>query len=283
MRLAGTALAAGTIGVFFLLADGGWMRADTGTEGSSKQNDALTRRNKFVEPEHFKHFVGITVENVDGEKIGTIKDLVLERGAGQVRYVIVRAGGFGHRRSVVVPISAIAMTTAKVGIASVDISARQWKKAPEFRKQELASLAEPGRAQSIARFYESGDRSSRVTPTGRNHAQAASLNGNEQLELASEMVGKNVMNRQQKEIGEVRDLLVDFSDKKPALALVAVTHESEADESFAVPIHLLSPSQNGRLQMKADRETFAHAQAFNLENWQASREGQSEIYRWERR
>src|ERR1051326_6384644 len=116
MRFVGTALVAGTIGVLFLLADGGGMRA--GTEGSTNLESAPTQKNaQFIEPERSKRFVGMTVENVDGEKLGTIKDLILQRQTGQILYVVVKSDGFiGRRQMVLVPISAIALYTAKVGI-----------------------------------------------------------------------------------------------------------------------------------------------------------------------
>lgn len=291
MRFVGTALVAGTMGVFFLLADGEWMRAGTETEGAAKADAPPTRSNHhFVE--HFKRIRGTIVQNVDGQEIGVIRDLILQRSGG-LQYVIVRSQGFlGRGRLVLVPISAIALTTAKVGTASIDLSMRQWKKAPEFRKEELARLDDPVRAESIARFYDTGSRSSHLaqgletgaglSSTGREPHESAARNENGKPELASDLVGKDLVNRQQAEIGHVEDLLVDFSKKKPALALVSVTQQSGAD-NFAVPIRLLEPAPGGRLRIDAEREHFERAQPFSPEAWQnLESRNSSEIYRWER-
>jgi sporulation protein YlmC with PRC-barrel domain len=201
MRFVGTALVAGTIGVFFLLADGGWTRA--GMEGSTNSAAGSERTAKFAQPGHFNQVIGRTVENVDGEKLGTIKDLILQRKTGEIQYVLVRSAGFiGHRRMAVVPVSAIALTTAKAGIASIDISKRDWKKAPEFRKENLALLAKPVCAEAVARFYEKAEGAPRhpqnpgmqgpqLSSTGREQAKANWRSRNDELELASDLVGKN--------------------------------------------------------------------------------------------
>ncbi len=200
MRFVGTALVAGTIGVFFLLADGGWIRA--GTEGLTNTAIASTRNtSRFVDSSRcFEQVVGRTVENVDGEKLGTIKDLILQRPTGQIRYVIVRSHGvIGRRRMVLVPVSAIALTTAKAGIASVDVSKQKWKRAPEFHKGDLALLAEPERAEFVAQFYEENEamrgsqnpRPPRLSSTGREQARPNPQSGANEFELASELGGKN--------------------------------------------------------------------------------------------
>jgi sporulation protein YlmC with PRC-barrel domain len=196
---------------------------------------------------------------------------------------------------VIVPLSAIAMTTAKVGTASIDVSTRQWKKAPEFRKQDVVLLAEPERAQSIGRFYQRADgflRSAQdsetrpaLTSTGRKAGRPPPSQQKTELLMASDIVGKEVINREQKKLGEVMDLLINFSEKKPALALVLVIARqgSEAANSFAVPVRLLNPAQNGNLQINADRESFEHAQPFSFEERSGLERGQNEIYRWDGR
>lgn len=200
MRFVGTALVAGTIGVFFLLAEGGWIRA--GTEGSTNTTNASTRKSaRIVDSRRcFEQVVGKSVENVDGEKLGTIKDLILQRQTRQIQYVVVRSHGLiGRRRAVLVPVFAIALTTAKAGIASVDVSKQQWKRAPEFRKGSLALLGKPEQARFIARFYEENEamrglRNSqppRLSSTGRGRARVDSQSGTNAFELASEVVGKN--------------------------------------------------------------------------------------------
>jgi sporulation protein YlmC with PRC-barrel domain len=175
----------------------------------------------------------------------------------------------------------------------MDISVRQWKKAPEFRKQDLVLLAEPARAQSVGRFYERAggllrtaqnpEMRAGLSSTGRKSADPSPQKEKTELLMASDMVGKEVINREQKKFGEVADLLINSSENKRVLALVTVTHEAAADESFAVPIRLLGPAENGKLQIDADRESFERAQPFSFADWEALETNQNEIYRWEHR
>lgn len=275
---------AGTIGAFFLLAEGGWTRA--GSEGSTEQEAERTRGNdQLLEHNSFRQFIETIVENVDGEKVGRIKDLIVERQSGEVRYAIMKTGGsiFGHRRRVIVPTTALAMTSAKVGIASIDVTRREWKKAPEFRRQELGALGQPERTREVAAFYRAGGEIARsqLSSNGQKAAQANSPKGNLQLELASDVVGKTLVNRQNQEMGRVTDLLVDFSGKKPALALIFTSQRSRAGESFAVPLRLLSQPREGRMVMNAAHGKFEDAEPFRREVWQAAAaDPNGKIYRW---
>src|SRR5215475_9982015 len=124
MRIVGTALVAGTIGVSFLLAERGWILAGTGQIAGTENVSPRTHHEVWSGYNRFQDFQGMKVENVDGEKIGRVNDLIVELRSGIPEYVTVRSGRgvLGHRRSVIVPISAIALKTAKVGIAAVDVS-----------------------------------------------------------------------------------------------------------------------------------------------------------------
>src|SRR6267378_997612 len=117
MRFVGTALAAGTIGVSFLLAQGGWKVEGAGQ--SAEIEGATPRATHMVSfgYSRFQDFRNMKVENIDGQKIGTINDLITEVTSGRPIYVIVKSGGLavGHRRMVIVPASEIAFRTAKVG------------------------------------------------------------------------------------------------------------------------------------------------------------------------
>src|SRR5215470_6056883 len=163
MRFVGTAPVAGTIGISFLLAEGGWTLEGTGQSAEVERATPRTSYKVLFGYSHFRDLRGMTVENVDGLKIGTLSDLILELQSGRPAYVIVKATGFvGHRRLVIAPVSAIAVETAKAGIAAMDITKRQWKHAPEFSKNDLALLGQPEKAQQIAQFYSRVERTPHV-------------------------------------------------------------------------------------------------------------------------
>src|SRR5262245_19207060 len=136
MRIVGTALVAGTIGAFFLLSQGGWTVAEKEPPPDGERSIPRTHHKVWSGYNQFRDLQGMKVQNVDGENIGRVSDLVIDLQSGVPEYVIVKSGRFavGQRRSVIVPISAIALRTAKSGIAAVDISKRKWRYAPEFSR-----------------------------------------------------------------------------------------------------------------------------------------------------
>jgi sporulation protein YlmC with PRC-barrel domain len=293
MRFVGTAFVAGTIGVLFLLAQGGWILAGTERSVQPENANPRTSRNMSVRYDHFRAFAGMVVENVDGEKIGTIKDLIVEVHSGRPEYVILRSGGFmGRGRLIIVPISAIAMRTTKVGIAAIDITRRQWKHAPEFSKKDLPLLGQTTKAREIALFYEQSPRVANITGEQRNRLRSTGRAGEDQtnspteygrFRLGNDLVGNEVLGRQHVRIGEITDLLVDFTATRPAYAIVAANRISAVGGRFAVPLQLLRLMPGQKVLVKAEPQDFEHAKPFRPSDSQNSdgSEG-NEIYRYER-
>src|SRR5437899_1734340 len=232
MRFVGTAVSAGTIGVSFLLAQGGMLES----AGQSTETEGATPRTTHKVSSgysHFRDFRNMKVENVDGQKIGTINDLILDAHSGRPAYVVVRSSGFavGHRRFVIVPTSAIAFRTAKVGIAALDLTSQQWRHAPEFSRIDLASLGQPERRRQISQFYRlveeapaasttSAEQKAGLRSTGRAE-QTISPGPRQNYRLANDLIGSEVIARQQTAVGRISDLLLDFSGTKPTLAIVS--------------------------------------------------------------
>lgn len=284
MRFVGTALVAGTIGVVFLLAQGGWIRA--GTERSAELESDTPRKIRGVafQYSHFREIAGMEVENVDGEKLGTISDLVLELQSGQPEYVIVKSGGLivGRRRTIV-PVWAMAMKTAKVGIAALDISRQRWMHAPEFTRSDLKLLGQAAKGREVDRFYERAQELVRegrqvLKPTGRGASQKKGITEQATYRLAHDLMDDELVGRQNVERGKISDLLMDLADRRPAYAIATGT-----DARFAVPLSLLRPLAGHRVEISADRRDFEQAKICReseLKN--LARAEPNRIYRYER-
>jgi PRC-barrel domain len=293
MRFVGTALVAGTIGVVFLLAQGGWIRA--GTERSAELESATpgTSRRASFQYSHFQDVIGMKVENVDGEKIGTISDLIIDLEAEQPAYAIVKTGGFlGGRRWRIVPMWAMAMKTAKVGIAAIDIARQQWFHAPEFSEAALRSLGQPGKEREIARFYarvgaaprekmESGNR--RLTPTGGVGGQTNNPAEVRMFESAKNLIGSELVGGKNVNVGEITDLLVDLGGTKPSYAIASVGRYSGNDSRYALPTSLLKPLPKQRFAITAEPNDFDRAKPCREgELQELAALGNKQIYRYER-
>jgi len=157
---------------------------------------------------------------------GVIKDLILQR-AGSFQYVVVSRVRFsGQGRLVLVPISSIALTTAK-GIASRDLSHAPVEKAPEFRKEDLKGSARgPSQCRvdlGLIIIPPAGHRASSQSPrrvpelsaTGaRTHTSPQARTKMRKPEVGQRLFGKDLVNAEV-ELAILADLLVDVSKKSP--------------------------------------------------------------------
>jgi sporulation protein YlmC with PRC-barrel domain len=284
MRVVGTAVVAGTIGAFFLLAQGGWIVA--GTEQSAEVEKTIPRAHHkaWSEYNRFRDLQGMKVQNVDGERIGTLTDLVIDLPSGVPGFVIVRSGRFVGHRTVIVPMSAIALRTAKAGIAAVDVSKRKWRSAPEFSRKDMERIGQPGNARQIAQFYSRAENIPLVSRNTDVKNGTVSSTGREdqpirpKYHLASELIGNEVIGRQQREVGTISDLLVDAAGMKPTFATVGAERR---DAQFAVPLQMLRSIPDRKFVISANRQDFERAAPF-AERVNSAAGGGNEIFRYER-
>src|SRR5438128_38807 len=144
MKIVRPALAAGMVAAFFVAANSVLSQARPHQRLSSELQNALVSQ-----------LTGMTVENSDGERLGKVKNFVINRESGEVKYAIISSGGLvgvgSHLR--IVPAKAVSTATTKKEIVLVDISKSRWAKAPAFKKSDLAALNDPAREQQLFQFY----------------------------------------------------------------------------------------------------------------------------------
>ena len=239
-----------------------------------------------------RSIIGRTVESRDGDKLGKVKDFVVEMRLGQVEYAIISSGGVAGLGSTSKPVppQAVSLATAKKGTVALGGSGLRWEKAPTVRRSELASLSAPSRLRAIYEFY--GQMPPRLgmapvtnafwvpavsTRTGVENGPSARRSTAGPLQLASDLIGAAVVNRQQEKLGKVSDLLVDLSGQKPSYAIISAKL-SRTERSFAVPLALLTLPVGNKIFLDASRRQFEQAQIFDQKIWQAASISPNGIY-----
>src|SRR5205814_1979159 len=140
------------------------------------------------------------VENQDGDRLGKVKDFVVEMRSGQVRYVVISSGGVAGVGSIwkPAPPQAFSLATAKKNTAALECTTVRWTMAPRIGRREVGSLNSPGRLQQIYGYY----------------GQQPPITGKAQsgiLQLSTDLIGATVITRQQNKVGRISDLLIDLS------------------------------------------------------------------------
>jgi sporulation protein YlmC with PRC-barrel domain len=218
--------------------------------------------------------MGLKVEDTDGEKIGTLRNLILDMRTGQIKFAVVRSGGFIGVGSTLklAPAQIMSAATTKRETLSINATLGRWKEAPGFSRSQLASLADPVESERITSYF--------VKPTARMNAGsgAQATTSPAVLKFATDVIGKTVVNRQHQKIGDVVDLLASFGRTHTTFAIVSTGRVLSRGQDYAVSATALTPGAGSRLTMDADTATLQKAPPFNQQVWDAGRLENSGIF-----
>lgn len=256
------------------------------------ENASMPQPQLVLGNHRISHLEGMKVEDFDGETLGTLKDFIVDMQAGEIKYALVSLGGLSGMvaKLKIVPAQKLSMATAKRETLSLEVPKFRWKRAPSFKKADLAALSQTQRAQQIYQFYAltpgepkmTGKHSlrpaSELTPTGRQASRTAPATPRiAALQLASDVIGKTVISSQNKNLGKISDLLIDLTAERPTVAFLSVKKRT-----FALSLHRLTLTAANKLSLDANPAQLEQAKPFNQQEWQLAGTGSGgEIYLYE--
>lgn len=172
-----------------------------------------------------ERLIGMDVENLQGEKLGQIEDMVFYPN-GKVAYVVMSTGGVlgvGDKLHAV-PYGLIADQARSAAIADRDdqdeiilsIDKERLKAAPGFDKSNWPSSANTTVFDDVDRFYER-ERSALGRPVEASARTAGML-----IFRASELDGKNVENPQGEKLGDIKHVVIDPSNGRIVYVALSV-------------------------------------------------------------
>ena len=100
---------------------------------------------------------GTAVYNRQGERLGTVKNFMVDKRSGQVAYAVMSFGGFlGMGQSYhPLPWKVLTYDTGKGGYV-VDLSKDQLQNAPSYAASETPNWSDPGYGRRIDDYYGMG-------------------------------------------------------------------------------------------------------------------------------
>jgi sporulation protein YlmC with PRC-barrel domain len=227
-----------------------------------------------------RDLMGKTVQSIRGEALGLVTDLVINTGSGRLEYVIISSGGFGGigGRQKAVPPGAVSVATVKRNVVALDTTRERWQGAPEFNQDLIAKPGDPAQARRIYQYYQKPWPATMVpapSPSNPSSTFVGSESGQTgRLQLASELIGKRIRNRQGQTVGKIIDLLVDLGSPKAVFAIlkpgsfITRAGKQAADPLFAVPVHDLATSdRSNQIILDVAPAQFQRAQTLGEDNW----------------
>jgi sporulation protein YlmC with PRC-barrel domain len=106
-------------------------------------------------------------------------------------------------------------------------------------------------------------RSSQATTT------TAGSMGIKKVNKASELIGMDVKNQQGEKLGDIKDVVFDFTSERVGYVVLAADPGAlQAEKLHAVPLKAFQPSADGTsLILNADKQKLASAEGFSKDSW----------------
>jgi len=228
--------------------------------------------------------VACNVRNAKDEKIGEIKDVVLDEDDNRVAYAVLSFGGFAGigEKLFVVPFSSVKRTSDE-SIVIMDVTREQLENAPSFTEDSWPDFDRKF-GTTVHEYYK-------VEPYWTNgvhsDGHAADGKGAEPVRVGKEALAKehlrargmcratkafgtDVEDASGKNIGDVDDIVVDDATGRIAYGVLSFGgFLGVGDKLFAIPWRALKPSSKdeGKLVLDVPKERLEKAPGFDKKSW----------------
>jgi len=254
--------------------------ASAAEDKTSVQQDRTERISKGLDAAMHKanEMIGASVQNKSGEKLGTVRDLAFEMPSGKLGYLIVASGGILGLGSEyhAVPPKTFSHENSTPRVLAVDIAKDRWDASPKFKKDQLTSLnthrdeidkyfTDAVQKDEVKAEAKLGDAKAEVKVKTPDISATTKGDSDATLQLASELIGKQVVTKQYEDVGKISDLLVNMKDSKVAFAIISTgTLLKPADTRYAVSPENLSPgTEKNKITLNTDRAALDSAPMFD--------------------
>jgi sporulation protein YlmC with PRC-barrel domain len=210
---------------------------------------------KLGKIESAKKLIGREIQTTQGQKAGELKDLVVDLESGRVLYGVISAGGFAGIGDELTAVPTGAFTSSTDARLTIDADKEKLKGAPRFTKDHETKL---GDAQYIKQAHQH---------FGQNMNWEGAFNN---VHKASELIGMNVKNASDQNVGDVNDLGIDLPSGRVAFVMLAAGGVLGAGEKlYPMPPNAFTlASDNKSIVSAIDKEKLTNAPQFQGNNWQ---------------
>ncbi len=202
--------------------------------------------------------LGQDLENAQGEGLGEVKDLLIDRDDGKIAFAVIETGGFlgVGEETRAVPFSALRRAADGSRNFVLEIERDRWSQAPALGTDDPSALTDRNVARGVIAFYR--DALDRDVP-GIDSASR------ERLLPVSEILGRSVVHENQ-EIGSIDDVIVHFDSRRVSALFDPEDDIAGNNGRFLVNFAQLDPAGE-RLETSLSPEKFANAQPADDRWW----------------
>jgi len=188
-----------------------------------------------------RRYAGLEVRTDGGERLGTLKDFVIDAASGKIAYAIVSSSGVlgAGDSSHAVPVDAMQRSTAIDGFV-IHIDPARWNDVPALSEDDFNAGRVSISTEQQRRLHELFETEPAATELAATSSDAM------QLQRASEIRGKAIQSGQQ-DVGDIEEIVIDL-ERGTAAALVEAANEfTAADSDYLVPLQRLNLASEDRV------------------------------------
>jgi len=201
--------------------------------------------------------IGKDVRNAQGEKLGDIKEVIVDVANSRVHYVVLEFGGvlgLGEKHFAY-PVRAFKASSDKDDLV-LNVDKERLKKAPGFDKNKWPDWDKPDYRAQVDKYF--GD-SVAIKPAP-----------NMKLIRGSELIGKDVNGADGKDLGEIEDVVVNLFDGSIRYAVLEFDKSwSLGDKRYVFPMKSFRPGAKSSddFVLNVTREQLDKMPGFERNKW----------------
>jgi sporulation protein YlmC with PRC-barrel domain len=212
--------------------------------------------------------VGREVNNLHGDKLGEIAEIVIDTSAGDVAYAVIafETSLGGNDRWFAMPWRAL-QPAAEDGTFRLAVDETQLKDAPSFDKNQWPDMEDQHWGDTIHAYYgQSSDWGQRLPPAP---AQETPYPAEQRFLRTSQVLRSEVMNTDGHKLGDLEEVVIDTATGDIVYSVLAFGGFLGVDEKwFAIPWRALRPAAGFRMYTLAvDKEVLEAAAGFDKGQW----------------
>jgi sporulation protein YlmC with PRC-barrel domain len=232
----------------------------TTTPPSNAPNAAANQQTRATEPMHAMRaskLIGKEVRNAQNEKLGEIKDLVVDVNNDEVYYAVLSFGGFMGMgdKLFAYPLRVFAPGQNPDQLV-LNVDKQKLKDSPGFESKRWPDWNKDTYRAEVDRYYRD--------------QVALQPKPNMVLRRASHLIGADVLDSNGKDVGDVRDVVVDLQTSKVQFVAVKLDKGwGKADQLTELPLRAFRPSANDRdkLVLRVTQQQIGTAPGFPSNRW----------------
>jgi len=242
--------------------------ADKDTRAATRDESittSITQNDRdFGQIERWNKLKGREVVGSDNQKLGKLEDTVVDLQSGHILYAIIGSGGVLGAGEKKIAIAPQAFTGMSGNNLQFNGDKAKFNGSPEFTK-DMDKTNELGKADFVNNVYQYSGQ----TAWWQGANAPASSGQFENVHKTSDLVGKNIKNVADEDMGKVDNVMLNLPTGRVAyLILSPAASLGVGNNLYALPPNSFSMNKDGKsLTSDITKEKLAGAPHFDKNNW----------------